>query len=137
MQDSMQHHSTTSLRRSKPAPVTENDVERAIVTFLKDRGWTVERNQVGLLYTSDGRPCPVGRRGQCDWRAIRPLPDAPGLAQYLEVEVKRPGAVPSKAQREYMALRQWLGVACTCADSVERFALWYDSIFTPGAAARA
>ena len=125
----MRIHSTTSQTPSKPRPVTENDVEAAIVRFLRDRGWIVERNQVGLLYTADGRPCPVGRRGQCDWRAIRPVPGLMGAAEYLEVEVKRPGAKPSKVQREYMAMRCWQGVACDWADSLDRFVAWYGEHF--------
>jgi hypothetical protein len=105
---------------------SENDVEHAIVHFLRRRGWLVDRNQVGLLYTADGRPCPVGRRGQCDWRAVRPLAGGErGAAQYLEIEVKAPGWKPTKVQREYMALRTHQGVLVTWADSVEGFERWY------------
>lgn len=133
----MRIYSTTSSTNSKPSrphliektAVTENDVEAAIVGFLRRRGWTVERNQVGLLYTADGRPCPVGRKGQCDWRALRPVPDLPGAVEYFEVEVKRPGAKPTNVQREYMALRTHLGYLVTWADSPKSFHQWYEEAF--------
>jgi hypothetical protein len=113
-----------------PASQSENDVEHAIVHFLRRRGWLVDRNQVGLLYTADGRPCPVGRRGQCDWRAVRPLAGAVGgAAQYMEIEVKAPGRKPTQVQREYMALRTQQGILVTWADSVEGFERWYGEVF--------
>ena len=122
------HHSRT-VESKQSGPITENEVEYAVVHFLRARGWIVERNQVGLLYTADGRPCPVGRKGQCDWRAMRPLPGAPGKAYYFEVELKRPGAKPTQVQREYMALRKHQGMAVTWADSLEAFAAWYGETF--------
>ena len=115
---------------TSPAPhgLTENQVESAIIGFLQRHGWIVDRNMVGLLYTADGRPCPVGRRGQCDWRAVRPT-STPGVVQYLELETKRPGAKPTCAQREYMAIRQHQGVAVTWADSLDGFVGWYGGVF--------
>jgi hypothetical protein len=108
---------------------SENDVEHAIVAFLRARSWLVDRNQVGLLYTADGRPCPVGRRGQCDWRAVRPTDLNRGPCQYMEIEVKAPGQRPTKVQREYMALRTHQGVLVVCADSLEYFTRWYQETF--------
>ena len=116
----------------KQSLISENVVEHAIVHFLRDRGWIVDRNQVGLLYTADGRPCPVGRRGQCDWRAVRPTDLNRGPCQYIEVEVKAPGQKPTKVQREYMALRAHQGIAVTWADSLEGFERWYGEAFGEG-----
>lgn len=129
-----QAHPSRTAGSKQSAHITENDVEAAIVHFLRQRGWLVERNQVGLLYTADGRPCPVGRRGQCDWRAIRPLPGFPGAVEHFEIEVKRPGAKPSKPQREYMAMRTHLGLLAVWADSLGSFMGWYEEAFGDGVA---
>lgn len=102
--------------------MTENDVEAAIVRFLRNRGWVVDRNTVAGAFTADGRHLSVGRRGQADWRAAR---DNKHRVHYLEVEVKAPGKRPSPRQREYLALRAHQGIAATWADSVESFADWY------------
>ena len=124
-------------RRPQPADntanLTENQVEAAIVQFLRGLGWIVERNHVGVYYTSDGRAIHIGRRGQCDWRAVRPDHDevAGAACEYLEVEVKRPGAKPTKDQQEYMALRSHQGVLVTWADSIGMFRAWYRGMF-PG-----
>ena len=103
--------------------MTENQVEAAIVGFLKTRGWVVDRNNVGGVYTRDGKPMQIGRRGQCDWRATR---DRNRTPHYLEVEVKATGAKPTPVQREYMALRTHQCILVTWADSLEAFAQWYD-----------
>ena len=104
--------------------MTENEVEAGIVKFLQARGWIVDRNHVGGMFTRDGRPMKIGRNGQCDWRATR---DHKERIHYLEVEVKASGKKPTPAQREYMALRTYQGVLVVCADSLESFATWYDA----------
>ena len=104
--------------------MTENEVEAGIVRFLRERNWIVDRNNVGVFYTRDGRPLKIGRTGQCDWRATR---DRRLTPHYIEVEVKAKGKkkTPSKEQREYMALRKHQGVLVTWANSVESFSNWY------------
>ena len=126
---------TAGKQRKPPGSRTsESTIEAAIVQFLQQRGWIVDRNQVGLFYTSDGRPCPVGRRGQCDWRAVRAR--GRGRVEYLEVEVKRPGGKPSAPQREYMAIRTHQGIAVTWADSLEMFERWYRAHYNDEAVSR-
>jgi hypothetical protein len=103
--------------------MTENEVEAGIVRFLRERGWVVDRNHVGGMFTRDGRPMKIGRNGQCDWRAARDRKYSP---HYLEVEIKATGKKPAPAQREYMALRSHQGILVTWADSLEMFARWYN-----------
>lgn len=98
--------------------MSENDVERAIVNFLQTRGWIIDRVQVGVFYTRDGRPMAIGKPGQPDWRAKRGR-------EYLEVEIKATGKRPDKKQLEYLAVMRHVGVAATWADSLEMFAEWY------------
>ena len=63
----------------------------------------------------------TGRKGQCDWRAVR----RNGHIEYLEVEIKATGKNPSKEQMEYLALRKHQGIPVTWADSLEMFQKWY------------
>lgn len=105
---------------------TENQVEAQIVRFLQQRGWIVDRVQVGLFYTKDGRPMPVGRPGQPDWRANhRDL-------GYLEVEVKSTTGRLSQRQQEYLASRHATGRAVTWANSLEMFERWYEERYGQG-----
>lgn len=107
---------------STPKKQTENQVEAEIVNFLRKHGWIVDRNNVGGIFTRDGRPMSIGRTGQCDWRATR---DRKFNPHYLEVEVKATGKKPEPHQREYMALRSYQGILVTWADSLDSFAAWY------------
>lgn len=111
---------------SKPfVPVperTENDVEYNIVGWMRAQGWIAERNPVGLLYTQDGRPHPVGRPGACDWRFKR---SADYSLHYMEIECKAPGKKPEKRQLEYMAAMNASGVVAAWFDSLSKFEGWY------------
>jgi hypothetical protein len=101
---------------------SENQVEAQIIRYLQKRGWVVDRIQVGLLYTKDGRPVHVGRPGQPDWRANHPR------MGYLEVEIKATNGKLSQRQREYLASREAMGFQnITWASSLEMFQRWYES----------
>lgn len=102
---------------------TENEVEDAVILYLRALAWIVRRNHVGVFYTRDGRPVRVGEPGECDWRAVRPT--GKPNAHYLEFEAKRTGATPGKEQREYMAKRTHQGIVCIWADSLEMFVAKY------------
>ena len=104
---------------------SENEVEDAVVTWLRIEGWIVRRVHVGTFYTRDGRPISMGDRGECDWRAFRPFRHIPGAGVYLEFEAKGTGKKPSDEQREYMAKRKRQGVTCICADSLAEFFYQY------------
>lgn len=101
---------------------TENDVEANCIGWLQSMGWIAERNHVGLFYTKDGRPVPVGRPGACDWRLKR---SAEHRIHYLELEVKAPGKKPDKRQLEYMAAMRHAGVVTVSVDGLDRLQAWY------------
>lgn len=96
---------------------SENEVEDAVVTWLRIEGWIVRRQHVGTFYTKDGRPVTMGDKGECDWRAMRAKP----VMQYLEFEAKAAGKKPRDDQYEYMAKRRRQGITCIWADSLEMF----------------
>jgi hypothetical protein len=112
---------------SRPSPpslhTSENKVERDIICFLQQQtpNWIIDRNHVGLFFNRMGTPVKIGRKGQCDWRAMR-------AGQYFEFEVKAPGEKPKPAQYEYMALRTHQGILVTWADSLEMFERWYKAV---------
>lgn len=100
--------------------MTENEVEYQIVSWLREQGYIVRRQHVGVYRTLDHRTVRIGDLGECDWRAFRSLRD--GLAcEYLEFEAKATGRKPAPKQREYMAKRKHQGIVCICADSLESF----------------
>jgi len=101
---------------------TENDVEANCIGWLQSLGWIAERNHVGLFYTKDGRPVPVGRPGACDWRLKRGFMYR---IQYFEMECKAPGKKPDKKQLEYMAAMTHAEVITVCVDGLEELKRLY------------
>lgn len=108
---------------------SENEVEDAVITWLRIEGWIVRRQHVGTFYTRDGRPLSIGDRGECDWRAVRPFRHIAGGASYLEFEAKGTGKKPADDQREYMAKRKRQGVTCIWADSLREFLAQYRAVY--------
>lgn len=110
-------------RTFRPIPEhTESDVEYNCIGWLRTQGWVAERNPVGLLYTKDGRPHPVGRPGACDWRLKRSSRETP---HYFELECKAPRKRPDRRQLEYMAQMTAIGVIATWVDSLTELQRWY------------
>lgn len=105
--------------------MTENEVSAQVVAWLQERGWYPERRNVGMFWTAErfGKPFRVGTVGACDWIFAHPT------LGYLEVEMKATGKQPSKAQREYMALRTHHGLKATWCDSLDAFSDWYEDHF--------
>ena len=103
---------------------TENDVEYNICGWLRSLGWINERNPVGQLFTRDGRPHHVGRRGACEWRFKR---DSSYRIHYMEIEMKAPGKKPDPHQLEYRAAMQHVGVVAVWFDSLADCQSWYRS----------
>lgn len=101
---------------------TENQVSAAVVRYMQARGWIADRVQVGLFYTKDGRPIPIGKPGQPDWRFKHPQ------LGYCEIEMKRPGEEPGKRQLEYLATMLVLGFKVTWTDGAG-FEIWYRENF--------
>lgn len=106
---------------------TEDDVEANCLGWLQSLGWTVDRTQVGLFYTKDGRPTYIGTKGACDWRLKRSTIHA---VHYFELEVKAPGEKPEKKQLEYMAAMKHLGVLAMWADGLETLIRQYSKAFS-------
>lgn len=107
-----------------PLKLSENDVEKQIVDFLRAHRWTVTRQQSGLFARPSGRVNGINARydkgririgipGMCDWRAERPVPrgewTAGGYVQAFEFEVKAPGKKLSLLQVVYIAIRREAG----------------------------
>lgn len=121
--------STRTSGRAKPRKQSENEVEDAVVTWLRIEGWIVRRQHRGTFYTKDGRPISMGDVGECDWRAFRPMRHVHGAAGYLEFEAKATGRKPDDDQRMYMAKRKRQGVVCIWADSLAEFQRQYEVVY--------
>jgi hypothetical protein len=99
---------------------SENEVTADVLLFLQERKWIADRVQVGLFFTRDERPIPIGRPGQPDWRFKHPN------LGYMEVEMKATGRRPSQKQAEYQATMFALGFRnITWTDNLEGFKRWY------------
>ena len=116
-------------RLTSPA-LTERQVAEQIWQWLSWRGWSVFRQQSGLFrrVESEAR-VRVGQRGCSDWYAVRESrnPIAPGLAQFLFYEVKRPGKRPDPHQLEWLEARRRDGLLAEWFDSLDSFVRWYAS----------
>ena len=122
--------------------LSEADVTKQIVDFLRAHRWRVVRQQSGLFRspTSNAR-VRIGETGMCDWYAYRPVKmnHSNGLVQFFELEIKAPGKRPSMSQEAYMAARQWVGTEADWFDCFDRnntkhegerpFVLWYTERF--------
>lgn len=95
---------------------TENDVEADCVQFLRARKWRIDRNNVGRFVTADGRTMGMGRRGQCDWRAVRRHGKE---IQYFEFEAKATNGRLSPGQAEYIALLRHYGIPAFMVNSLD------------------
>lgn len=131
--------------RKRKEALPENQVESAILTFLRIRGWTVERQQAGTVIgvgmimgalkrgpitgieSLYGLMSKWGNKGRADWVAVRPLAYVdrnaagvyPGLVQRFEMEIKGPCKKPSPEQRKYLEYRVSMGFLCGWFDALE------------------
>ncbi len=103
-------------RTGIPVLQTENDVEADCIQFLRARRWRVDRNNVGTFATVDGRRMGMGRRGQCDWRAVRRHGKD---IQYFEFEAKATNGRLSPGQAEYIALLRHYGIPAFMVNSLD------------------
>ena len=84
--------------------VTESEVLIAVRDYLTLRGFRVERRNVaGVVQMAKGGVMRVGHRGQADLTGYHR-----GTGRHLEVEIKRPGKIPTQEQQ------QWLQAAFEC-----------------------
>ncbi len=92
------------------AKITETDIRRQLVDYLKIKGWTVIPNIAGKLYVGDaGRTYP----GVSDLTAIK-------NGRHVWVEVKRPGTgKQSESQKQFQAEIEQAGGEYVIARCVE------------------
>jgi hypothetical protein len=135
---------------SQGAPrLTENDVEAQVKTFLEFRGWKVIRLHSGLIplpYERDGKKAliRIGEQGMPDWLAVHPRMHERGKPACIWMELKRPGAKPSrttmvksrsgryrkrKGQIEYLCELDVQGFPCGWFDSLDGFRQFYAKRF--------
>lgn len=110
--------------------MTERQVVNDCIEWLRGKGWICRRQPVGLFMTLNGKPHPVGERGECDWRCV--MPKGGHYALYFELEVKAPGKKPRPEQLEYMAKRRHQGLDATYADSLPMLQAWYRDTYGDG-----
>lgn len=102
----------------------ERQVVHDVITWLRSEGWICRRQHVGTFQPlSGGPPVKMGETGEPDWRCMRAM--TPGVAQYFELEAKRPGETPEDHQLEKMAKRTYQGFLVTWSDSLDSFKTWY------------
>lgn len=94
---------------------TEAEVVKECVEYLHRLGWRPKRNHVGLFYTKDGTPIPIGTPGEPDWTFTHPEKPA------IWIEFKRPGKEPSQVQHEFIAKLKYFGYKAGWCDSVCEF----------------
>ena len=108
----------------------ENKVEKAVVKWMTARGWRAKRNNNGRMVARSGQVITLGDPGFPDWTFWRPLRPFTkwSCIQICHIEVKRPGAQPTKLQCEKIAARNAEGQFGTWVDSVEILEGWYHGI---------
>lgn len=99
---------------AKRPKLTEADVTKQCIPWLRVQGWVCERVQSGLMVTKDGRRMRVGSPGALDWNCFKG-------PKYFKLEIKAPGKKPSVDQDIYMALAEQRGMPVMWADSFEMF----------------
>jgi len=109
--------------------LAENILEGQICDFLAYRGWTCQRQHVGTFTAPSGYWIKIGEKGQCDWRAERPVSGQMGLIEQFEFEVKG-SRRPEPDQLDYIEKRRLLGFLATWFDAYDTdgpnsFAAWY------------
>lgn len=104
--------------------MTEAQVTKDCIGWLRARGWICRRQHVGGYQPLSGGPIVrMGEEGECDWRCMRVI--KAGNVEYFELEMKATGREPKPHQREYIAKRIHQGFNATWTDSLDKFKLWY------------
>jgi hypothetical protein len=125
--------------RAQKIVLSENDIERQILDYMRAHGWTPLRCHVGTFTPTVKAHAAInddreGRDGHAviNRNTITMHPE--GTADWLFihgnypawwVEVKAPGKKPSAAQLRFLDERRILRQLATWTDSVESFSHWY------------
>ena len=108
-----------STKPKLPSP-READIQRAVMDYLAARGFRVFRRNTGAVrstYKGKARFIRFSQPGQADlygWHI--------GTGRHIEVEIKKPRAVLTPQQREWLLGAKIDGVVAFSTDSVERCA---------------
>ncbi len=141
-------------QRKRRDELPENQLEKAILDFLRYRNWTITRNHVGryvgigpltaiiksgrrLTWAAIGSSVvQMGEVGQADYTASRPMPvtqlmplsRASGACQRFHFECKAPGKEPSAEQLEWLRRARANGEVADWFDGLDtgrQFLSWY------------
>lgn len=105
--------------------ITENQIEKAILDFLRWSGWRAFRMQSGLFsspYDVRSR-ITIGEKGIPDWLLMRPMESGECLTFWLET--KAPGKKLRPAQEAWIEQARHEGYLVAVADDVDKFREWY------------
>lgn len=112
------------LKPCKPK-IKENHVEAAVLTFLRVRGWRVDRQHVGKAQWPSGEWLQLHPEGTADWFAHRPA-TSPSC---LYIETKAPGERPTEQQMLYLEMAARAGYLTIWCDSLQAFVDFYGRYF--------
>lgn len=103
--------------------MTERDVQKQVLDFLRERHWRPVRMTVGRFRSRVF----VGERGMCDWLFLRYARYSSAVHQdhFFWLELKRPGEKPSPHQLAWIEAERVKGALVCVADSLEAFQNWY------------
>lgn len=123
--------------KRKKSELPENQVEAAIESFLRLRGWVVTRVHIGTFVPlgrlmqsleSSGTVSRevvmrsivrMGKKGECDFWAVRPTPGQRRLYQFFFYEVKAPGKRPTPEQVDWMRSMASCGIEAKWFDDFQ------------------
>lgn len=105
--------------------MTENGIEKQVITFMQSRGWRATRNHVGVFKTQYGGTISIGIKHFPDWTFTRGNLAFSGQADLIHFEAKAPGKRPNNGQLEKLASLNHLGELAIWASSLEMFKLQY------------
>lgn len=103
----------------KKLKFSENDVEKAIVGFLRAERWRVFRLHSGTLRGVKGGWVTLNPKGTADWLAVH------GKLGHILFETKAPGEQPAPEQMEFLLQADRDGLTAAWFDSFELFKAWY------------
>ena len=120
-------------RAPRSGPTPEAQVTEQVIGWLRAKGWSCTRRQVGLFVSFAEakrgvlRPITIGEKGESDWFCERALTCpgdwiehvAPGLTQAFTLEIKAPGNKPTAEQDLWMRRRRSGGFLALWVDSLE------------------
>lgn len=113
--------------------LTEADVVSQITGYLRSMGWTCVRQQSGVFTRPGaaqraGNCITIGEVGAADWYAYRPHLKRAQDVEFMFMEFKAPGKMPSAFQLSWLADKWKRGISADWFDGLEAgraFIPWY------------